>query len=105
MRRVKVLPAYYAVPDQSITAFCNLLIGLSRETGFRPACRTVERPRQNQVGQTPSGGRGAARQRVHPEVHREALHILACQHRKLDEEARNKETEAMKSYGRFGTFA
>ena len=39
MRQVKVLPAYYAVPDQSITAFCNLLIGLSREKGFRPVGR------------------------------------------------------------------
>ena len=44
----------------------------SRETGFRPACRTVERPRQKQAGQAPSGNRGAACQRVHPEVHREA---------------------------------
>ena len=48
--------------------------------------------------------RGAARQRVHPEVHREALQFFACQPRKLDEEARNQETEAVKSYGRFGTF-
>ena len=97
--------AYSVDPDQSITAFCNLLIGLSRETGFRPACRTAERPRQKQTGQAPSGNRGAARQRVHPEVHREALQILACQPRKLDEEARNQETEAVKSYGRFGTFS
>ena len=36
----------------------------SRETGFWPACRTTERPRQKQVGQVPSGNRGAARQRV-----------------------------------------
>ena len=61
----------------------------SRETGFRPACRTAERPRQKQAGQVPSGNRGAARQRVYPEVHREAPQILACQPRKLDEEARN----------------
>ena len=47
----------------------------SRETGFRPACRTAERPRQKQVGQAPSGNRGAARQRVHPEVHRETLQL------------------------------
>ena len=75
-----------------------------RETGFRPACRTVERPRQKQVGQAPSGNRGAARQRVHPEVHREALQFFACQPRKLAEEARNQETEVVKSYGGFGTF-
>ena len=49
--------------------------------------------------------RGAARQRGHPEVHREALQFFACQPRKLAEEARNQETEAVKSYGRFGTFA
>ena len=55
-----------------------------RGTGFRPACRTTERPRQKQVGQAPSGNRGAARQRVHPEVHREALQFFACQPRKLD---------------------
>ena len=77
----------------------------SRETGFRPACRTVERPRQKQAGQASSGNRGAARQRVHPEVNREALQILVCQPFELDEEARNQETEAVKSYGRFGTFA
>ena len=94
MRQVKVLPAYYAVPDQSITAFCNLLIGISRGTGFRPACRTTERPRQKQAGQAPSGNQGAARQQVHPEVHREALQFFACQPRKLAEEARNQETEA-----------
>ena len=76
----------------------------SRETGFRSACRTAERPRQKQIGQAPSGNRGAARQRVHPEVHREALQVLACQPRKLDEEARCQETEAVKSYGGFGTF-
>ena len=92
------------IPDQSIAAFCNLLIGLSRGTGFRPACRTVERPRQKQAGQAPSGNRGAACQRVPPEVHREALDFFACQPRKLDEEARNQETEAVKSYGGFGTF-
>ena len=28
LRQVEVIPAYYAVPDQSIAAFCNLLIGL-----------------------------------------------------------------------------
>ena len=77
----------------------------SRETGFRPAYRTVERPRQKQAGQAPSGNRGAACQRVHPEVHREALQFFACQPRKLAEEARNQETEAVKSYGGFGTFA
>ena len=76
----------------------------SRETGFRPACRTVERPRQKQAGQAPSGNRGAARQRVHPKVHREALQFFACQPRKLDEEARNQETEAVKPYGGFCTF-
>ena len=76
----------------------------SRETGFRPACRTTERPRQKQVGQAPSGNRGAARQRVPPEVHREALQFFACQPRKLAEEARIQETEAVKSYGGFGTF-
>ena len=76
----------------------------SRETGFRPACRTAERPRQKQVGQAPSGNRGAARQRVHPEVHREALQFFTCQPRKLAEEARSQETEAVKSYGEFGTF-
>ena len=75
-----------------------------RETGFRPACRTTERPRQKQVGQAPSGNRGAARRRVHPEVHREALQFFACQPRKLAEEALNQETEAVKSYGGFGTF-
>ena len=92
MRQVKVLPAYYAVPDQSITAFCNLLIGLSRWTDFRPACRTAEWLRQKQAGQAPSGNRGAARQ------------ILACQTRKLNEETRNQETESVKSYGGFCTF-
>ena len=76
----------------------------SRKTGFRPACRTAERPRQKQVGQAPSGNRDAARQRVHPEVHREALQFFACQPRKLAEEARIQETEAVKSYGGFGTF-
>ena len=76
----------------------------SRETGFRPACRTTERPRQKQVGQAPSGNRGAARQRVPLEVHREALQFFACQPRKLAEEARIQETEAVKSYGGFGTF-
>ena len=76
----------------------------SRETGFLPACRTAERPRQKQVGQAPSGNRGAARQRVHPEVHRETLQFFACQPRKLAEEARNQETAAVKSYGGFGTF-
>ena len=30
---------------------------------------TAERPRQKQAGQAPSGNQGAARQRVHPEVH------------------------------------
>ena len=89
MHQVKVLPAYYAVPDQSITAFCNLLIGLSRWTGFRLACRTAEWPRQKQAGQAPSGNRGAARQ------------ILAFQAGKLNEETRNQETEAVKSYGGF----
>ena len=78
----------------------------SHETGFRPACRTTERLRQKQSGQAPSGNQGAARQRVHPEVHhREALQFFACQPRKLDEEARNQETEAVESYDRFGTFA
>ena len=77
----------------------------SRETGFRPAYRMAERPRQKQAGQAPSGNRGAARQRVHPEVHREALQFFACQPRELAEEARNQETEAVKSYGGFGTFA
>ena len=48
--------------------------------------------------------RGAARQRVPPEVHREALQFFASRPRKLDEEARNQETESVKSYGRFGTF-
>ena len=76
----------------------------SRETGFRPACRTTERPRQKQAGQAPSRNRGAARQRVHPEVHHEALQFFACQPRKLDEEARSQETEAVKSYGGFCTF-
>ena len=77
----------------------------SHETGFRPACWTTERPRQKQAGRAPSRNRGAARQRVHPEIHhREALQTLACRPRKLDEEARNQETEAVKSYGRFGTF-
>ena len=37
----------------------------------------------------PGKDRGAARQQVHPEVHRKALQILACQPCKLDEEARN----------------
>ena len=77
----------------------------ARQAFGLPACRTVERPRQKQAGQAPSGNRGAARQRVHPEVNREALQILACQPLELDEEARNQETEAVKSYGRFGTFA
>ena len=76
----------------------------SRETGFRSACRTAERPRQKQAGQAPSGNRGAARQRVHSEVHREALQIFACQPPKLTEETRNQETEAVKSCGVFGTF-
>ena len=58
----------------------------------------------NKAGQAPSGNRGVACQRVHPEVHREALQFFACQPRKLDEEARNQETEAVKSYGGFGTF-
>ena len=71
---------------------------------YLPACRTDEMPRQKQVGQAPSENRGAARQRVHPEVHREALQFFACQPRKLAEEARNQETEAVKSYGGFGTF-
>ena len=57
-----------------------------------PACRTAEWPRQKQAGQVPSGNRGAARQ------------ILACQARKLNEETRNQETEAVKSYGGFCTF-
>ena len=48
--------------------------------------------------------RSAARQRVHPEVHREVLQFFVCQPRKLAEEARNQETKAVKSYGRFGTF-
>ena len=43
-------------------------------------------------------------QRVHPEVQREALQFFACQPRKLAEEALNQETEAVKSYGGFGTF-
>ena len=78
----------------------------SHETGFRPVCRTTERLRQKQSGQAPSGNQGAARQRVHPEVHhREALQFFACQPRKLDEEARNQETEAVESYDRFETFA
>ena len=64
-----------------------------------------ERPRQKQAGQAPSGNRGDDRQRVHPEVHRDALQFFACQPRKLAEEARNQETEAVKSYGGFGTFA
>ena len=41
---------------------------------------------------------------VHPEVHREALQFFACQLRKLDEEARSQETEAVKSHGGFCTF-
>ena len=53
----------------------------------------------------PRPNRGTARQRVPPEVHREALQFFAYQPRKLDEEARNQETEAVKSYGGFGTFA
>ena len=28
LRQVEVIPAHYAVPDQSIAAFCNRLIGL-----------------------------------------------------------------------------
>ena len=75
----------------------------SRETGVRPAFRTAERLRQKQAGPAPSGNRGAARQRVHPEVQREALQFFACQARKLDEEARHQEIEAVES-GRFGTF-
>ena len=62
---------------------------LRARQGFRPARRTAEPPRQKQAGQASFGNRGAARQRVHPEVHRKALQILACQPRKLDEEARN----------------
>ena len=77
----------------------------SHEMVFRPACRTVERPRQKQAEQAPSGNRGAACQRVPPEVHREALQFFACQPRKLAEEAQNQKTEAVKSYGGFGTFA
>ena len=65
----------------------------------------IERPRQKQAGQAPSENGGAARQRVRPEVHHEALQFFACQTRKLDEEARDQETEAVKPYGRFGTFA
>ena len=61
----------------------------SRETGVRPARRTAEPSRQKQAGQASLGNRGAARQRVPPEVHRKALQILVCQPRKLDEEARN----------------
>ena len=57
-----------------------------------------------QVGQAPSRNRGAARQWVHPEAHREALQFFACQPRKLAEEERNQETESVKSYGGFGTF-
>ena len=76
----------------------------SRETGVRPAPRTAERPGQKQAGQAPSGYQGAARQRVHPEVHREALQFFACQPRKLDEEARSQETESVKSYPIFRTF-
>ena len=105
MPQVKVLPAYYAIPDQSITALCNLLINLLRERGFRPACRTAEKAQVKQAGQAPSGNRGAARQRVPPEVHRESLQFFACQPRKLDEEARSQETEAVKSYGGLRTFA
>ena len=33
------------------------------------------------------------------------LQFFACHPRKLDEEARNQETEVVKSYGGFGTFA
>ena len=77
----------------------------SHEMVFRLACRTVERPRQKQAEQAPSGNRGAACQRVPPEVHREALQFFACQPRKLAEEAQNQKTEAVKSYGGFGTFA
>ena len=67
----------------------------SRETGFRPACRTAERPRQKQAGQAPSGNRGAACQRV-------TQKFIAT--RKLADEARNQETKSVKSYGGFGTF-
>ena len=86
-----------------ISARTKEVLRARRASGL-PACRTVERPRQKQVGQAPSGNRGAARQRVPPEVHREALQFFACQPRKLAEEAPNQETEAVKSYGGFGTF-
>ena len=33
LRQVEVIPVYYAVPDQSIAAFCNLLIGLVSDQG------------------------------------------------------------------------
>ena len=76
----------------------------SHGTGFRPACRTIERPRQKQAGQAPSGNRGAVRQQSPPRIPSRSATILACQPRKLDEEARNQESEVVKSYGGFGTF-
>ena len=105
--RFEPLRAYRAKYRQSYYRFSTFmqLAPSSRETGFRPACRTAEWPRQKQVGQAPSGNRGATRQRVHPEVHREALRFFACRPCKLVEEVRNRETEAVKSYGRLGTFA
>ena len=54
----------------------------------------------------PSRNRGAARQRVHQEIHhREELRILVCRPLKLDEEARSQVIEAVESYGRLDTFA
>ena len=96
MRQVKVLPAYYAIPDQSITAFGDLLIGLF---SVFQTIWPVARPK----------GPGKSKLDKHrPEI--EALlangstqkFIAKCC--KLDEEARSQETEAVKSYGGVCTF-
>ena len=106
LRCMTALPSI-PVQGQPSIGHCRGARGLNVGSSTEPEstrCRTAERPRQKQAGQAPSGNRGAARQRVHPEVHRESLQFFACQPRKLGEEARSQETEAVKSYGGFCTF-
>ena len=83
-------PATSQCVSQVFTPFecTSFVLSKAQICRFEPLtpCRTAERPQQKQAGQAPSGNRGAARQRVHPEVHREALQFFACQPRKLAEE-------------------